>query len=236
MAYRMIAFFDNDGATQISGKTLDSILAGAADTPRKVGVKNVGTIALGAALRAEITTLDGDGASQLRIGVDTVTTGCPYGVTVTLSAPGASGVWSGTGTVTYKVTALTASGETMPSDGVAAAIDITTRTALVAWTTVPGATGYNVYRDDDLLATVAGGGSSSYVDDGSAAAGGSLPTANTSGGGAPTYGTYPAMGLGPIVLGALAVGQWAFFWLTRVVPSTADDTLNTRTAAIDVIE
>jgi hypothetical protein len=80
-------------------------------------------------------------------------------------------------TTTYRVTALNFFGESLPSAPISVAPGGGGNVTL-NWDDVPGATGYNVYRDDRLRATVT---DSTYFDNGGPATGPPPPTVNTTG-------------------------------------------------------
>jgi len=96
------------------------------------------------------------------------------------------------GTQSYRLTALGASGETLPSTAVTQATTGATSTVTLTWVAVTNATGYKIYGrtagSELLIATV--GVVTTYTDTGSLTPAGALPTSNTSlGGGTATYGT-----------------------------------------------
>jgi hypothetical protein len=98
-----------------------------------------------------------------------------------VATPSASGGTMSAGTRYYRVTALNAAGETIGSAEVSAVTTGATGSVSVAFATVPGATGYRLYRG-----TVSGqqtvyfaGGSSPIVDTGAAGTAGTVPTWNT---------------------------------------------------------
>jgi len=67
----------------------------------------------------------------------------PTGLVGTASSTGGS---LATGTYFYKVTALNANGETLPSNEIGVAVTGPTGSVSLTWGAVPGATGYRVYR------------------------------------------------------------------------------------------
>jgi len=103
----------------------------------------------------------------------------PY---IGISAPTISGVSrlsgaTGTQTISYKITSLTASGETLPSTAVTISnmpSDLTNTTIRLAWSTVSGASGllkgYSIYRglagEETFIATV-GSVATDFIDQGS---------------------------------------------------------------------
>lgn len=87
----------------------------------------------------------------------------------------------GAATYYYRVSAITAAGETLACAEVGLAIGATTGVDLT-WEAVPGATGYRVYGRDtgaELLIAEVSGTTLTYTDDGSLTPTGALPTANT---------------------------------------------------------
>jgi len=238
---KTLTFYDKDGVTEISARTLSDILSGTSDTPVKIGVKNSGSSALGAGLKCTIVKLgNNDGWSQLRIGRDVSTISPPWGLTAVVGSPAASGTWSEPDTVYYVVTALNAVGETIQSSEVQALIDDVTKKVTITWEQVTGATGYRLYRTTvlgvygaaSLVVENVGIDATSYIDDGSVTVTGTSPLANLSGGASPNYGTWPALSTVPLLIRALAIGQEVFIWIGRVVPVSVDDSMNPRIAGL----
>jgi hypothetical protein len=94
----------------------------------------------------------------------------------TQSAPvaGASGGVLASGTYYYVVSAMTASGETTPSNEQQVTVTGPTGEVTVGWTAIAGATGYNIYRGmssggEDTLVAHLSGAAASFVDTGAAA-------------------------------------------------------------------
>ena len=87
------------------------------------------------------------------------------------------------GTYSYRVTALNAQGETLPSAETSLVISAGPQGANVNWVAVTGASGYKVYGRstgaEQLLATV--GAVTTYLDNGSLTPSGAMPTVNTTG-------------------------------------------------------
>jgi len=104
----------------------------------------------------------------------------------------------------WKVTALSAYGETLGSNEVTANV-LPNGTQALSWTAVPGATGYKVYRgtaagaENALITTTT---SVAYTDTGTSGSAATLPTANTTGSPATTQ-TAP----GQVILVAQQVGD-----------------------------
>src|SRR5215471_3728773 len=186
---RAISFYMADGGTQIVGAdSLGDIVAGDTDTPVKCSVRNDGTEAFPSTITVG-TVGTNDGASQMRIGADSGTLSPPWGLGASVSSPGSGGVWGATGEYGVVVTAVNATGETTQSLEVVASVSDVTQKVTWSWTSVPGATSYNVYGRDpsattytspSLIALHTAG--TSVVDDGTAPAAGFPPAANTTGG------------------------------------------------------
>lgn len=87
----------------------------------------------------------------------------------------------------YKVSALNAAGETLPSGEQSQVTTGSTSTVTVNWAAVPGATSYRVYRGTAAGAEnvyfTAGAGATSFVDTGAAGTAGTPAAANTTGSG-----------------------------------------------------
>ena len=92
----------------------------------------------------------------------------------TISSVNRTGGGAGTFTYSYKVTTVTANGETTPSAAVSQTQNVSELTAsiylTVTWSAVTGAIGYNVYGTKDgrwyFMAYVEGNGTVTYVDNG----------------------------------------------------------------------
>jgi hypothetical protein len=240
-----MAWYDSDGITVLSTeKVLEIILAGATDTPRKFGLRSVGTAAVGPLRIAIDQEGDSDGYLMLRIGLDAGgSLGSPTGLLVSVGPSGMGGAWPAAATWFWAVSALSATGETAESFLVPGNVTATTCKPTVTWDAVPGSTGYRLYRTLDsttwpvnsLVASLAAG-ITTYADAGAAPGPGSPPEANTSGGGPPAYGTPPTLGVDPVVTPVLPVGAWAWVWVSRVVPSYTPPQTNPRRAALAVTE
>lgn len=132
------------------------------------------------------------------LGTDTVSANpaAPTGVAAVASASGGT---LGTATQFYKVTAVSATGETLPSSEVSAATTGPNASVKITWSEVPGAIGYNVYgrvtatelkilpATSPFVGAGAGfqvtvpGGVTQFVDTGAATPAGALPVSNTFG-------------------------------------------------------
>lgn len=207
----VVQYLDADGATVIASKTLPDAEAGVNQPANKFGVENIGSRAL-QNVQEVLQSAGGDGLSMSRVAQDTATVSRPYGAgtagapTGALSATGAGGVWGTTGQRGWKVTALSAIGETPGSKEVVVTVDDVTKKVTIAWTQTPNATGYKVYRTSTpgtygattLVATIGSGATISYVDDGTAATTGTPPAVNTTAGWTPTL----------VLSGSGAGGTW----------------------------
>lgn len=107
----------------------------------------------------------------------------PTGFTAT---PVVGGGTFAAGTFFWKITALTAAGETNGSAEATAAI-VLNGSANLAWTAVPGATGYKIYRSTatggssvspSLVTTVVSGATVAFTDTGAATTAGAVPATN----------------------------------------------------------
>lgn len=253
----LVNYYDKDGGTILTAKTLAQLLAGTTGTAQKFGVRNVGTRALGLAVsmpaaQLAIAAIAGsDGATRLRIKKDTATLSPPWSLAGALGAPGDGGVWGATGTYGWRLTATNATGETIASLEVTVNVDVTTKRVTLTWIQVTGATGYKLYRTptpgtyggSTLRTTIGSGATTQFIDDGSATSSGTPSTTNTTGGIAPNYGTPPAgldTSTAPFTIGqsdgTLAIGEAAFFWVNRVVPSNSAPAGNPRSANIALTE
>jgi hypothetical protein len=179
-----------------------------------------------------------------RIGLDVTTVLPPYGLALALSAAGAGGVWGATGLEYYVVTAYNGTGETTPCVEVGVNVDVVTKKVTVTWTPVAGATGYKVYRTttpgtygaSSLRDTVPGESSDEYVDDGDALSAGTPPSANTTAGAAPNYGTPPTLDVTPLAIGDLQIGQCVAYWVNWVISGGTAESGNPRQFTIDFVE
>ena len=89
------------------------------------------------------------------------------------------------GTYFYKVTTLTAAGESTPSTEVSQATTGSTSTVTINWTAVTNATGYKIYRgtatgaENKLITTIGSGSTVTFIDTGGAGTTATLPSTNT---------------------------------------------------------
>src|SRR3989304_2039452 len=141
---------DSDGVTQITAQAWANAVAGETQTAKKFGIQNIGTRTLGIPTFSNGVQLTNaqsgttDGYSMMRIGLHTATWSCPWNVTAVELA--GSGVWGAAQQYGWVVTALNATGETGPSIEVLFTVVTVGNRVTVAWTAVPGATSYKVYR------------------------------------------------------------------------------------------
>lgn len=235
-----VKHLDKTGGVQISSKNFADILAGASNTPEKFFVENNGDGTL-AGLIASIEAIGAnDGNTFIRFGTDTVTVGTPFGVLISLSGPGAGGVFAATGIHAYRITATNATGETTGSVEVQINVDDVTKKVSLNWTQPVGATGYRIYRtttpgsylDPSLLVVIGSGGTTAFTDDGSAVSAGALPSQNTTAGGGPGFGTPPVLGSTPLSIGDFEIGQQFIYFISLVVSAGTADLGNPRQAQI----
>lgn len=234
----LLKHYDKTGAVQLTGKNWADAYAGVTQTAEKFFVMNAGDRASLALQLALVQVGTNDGAAMLRCALDAVTVLPPYGLAAALSAAGDGGVWAATGMQYYVLTAYNATGDTVASLEVSAFVDVATKRVTLTWQPITGATGYKIYRTatageygaSSLRATINGGSTVTYVDAGAATGAGTPATTNTTAGPAPNYGTPPTLGTGPLAIGVLAVGQWAAYWINRVVPAGTSEVGNPRQA------
>lgn len=193
MAGPSVRHLNSDGFTTIPVMNWPDAFAGVTQRAKKFGAENNGDRVLGSSpgpassLQWEIDQIGtNDGSGMLRIGADTATLSPPYGLTAVLGPAG--GAYSATGTYGWKVSALNAVGETIGSFEATFNVTDTTKKVTLAWTTIPGATNYRIYRTSTpgtyvsptLIALV--GAVGTYDDTGSAASAGVPPSFNNTGG------------------------------------------------------
>jgi len=169
----------------------------------------------------------------------TANTTAGWALTPTLSGAGAGGVWAGTGVKFWTVVALDASGNQLAQSAEATlTVDDVTKKVTLVWAAITGAITYQVWRSTvsqtyttpALVATL--GVVTTYDDLGT----GALPGTLT---GAPTFGQPPAVGSfsqNPIVVGNIAIGQEAFFWVILEPPLGTPEAGNPRLALVIVKE
>ena len=128
----------------------------------------------------------------------------------------------------YEVTAVTSTGETIPSNVQSITTSAANQEVNLSWTPVAGATSYNIYRTaiagdfvDSLLATTFAG-TTNYTDLGNLASGTLLPTANlTAGGSLAANTTYYY-----VVTAVTATGQNIASGVQTVTTTAADQAVN----------
>lgn len=158
-----------------------------------------------------------------------------WALAAVLSAPGAGGVWSGTGVKFWTVVALDSAGNQLAQSAEATLnVDDVTKTVTLTWLAVTGAVTYQVWRatasqtytTPALVATL--GVVTSYIDTGTATVAGTLT-------GSPTFGVPPTSGAfsqNPIVVGSVAINQQEFFWVIVKPPLGTPEVGNPRLALI----
>lgn len=189
----LVQFFDSDGATSITSFTFPDIDAGLKSRPKKFGVLSRSDRTLNLVQQLIEAIVGNDGSTMVFHANDTVTLSPPYGANgppaISLSAAGAGGVFSATGTYGYKVTWTNANGETIGSFEATINVDDVTKKVTLTWNSAPaGATGAKVYRTNvpgtytspALRATL--GATNTYTDDGGALSAGAPPSTNTTAG------------------------------------------------------
>lgn len=232
----IIQFFDSDGVTGITTKALPDALAGAVQRPVKLGFISLSDRTLLNIQELIQAIVGNDGFGMVQIAADPVTLSSPWGLAASLSGAGAGGVWGSTGVRGYKITALSAIGESGPSSEVTINVDTTTKKVTLTWTQVPGATGYKIYRTDTpgtygattLRTTIGSGATVTFVDDGSATTPGTPPTQNTTAGWLVT----------PVLSAPGAGGIWPAtgpqFWRVVAYDATGAEIANTLEATLTV--
>jgi hypothetical protein len=151
--------------------------------------------------------------------------------TLAAAAPGGSGgTWSPTGNYYWKMTAVTAAGESTTSNEVTQNITTSTYSVVLTWTQVTGATGYKIYRGtstggENILVTTIGSGSTvTYTDTGSAGTSATPPVVNTAAIAAPSGLGVTGSGTG----GVLPAGTdyWVITGLTAQGETTKSNEVN----------
>lgn len=243
-----VAHFDKTGFTQITEKEWADAVAGINQAAEKFFLKNVGDRPLNAGTFSIVLDIDGDGDDQMRLADDdNDTLSPPWGPAeaapdVVVSA--GSGSWT-PGTYGVVVTARNSNGETNASAERTFVIANATDEALVDWEPVTGADDYRVYLTPtpgtygatSLRATVTAPTTQLNMTGNGGLASGTPPSANTTGGAAPDYGTEPAVfTTAARTVPALAEGQMWPYWVKRVVPLGTPEAGNDRTADLEYLE
>ena len=232
----LVQFFDSDGFTVISQRQLPDAFAGANQRPVKLGYISLSDRQLNNVQDLITAIVSNDGFSMVQFALDTVTLSAPWGFSGATGAPGAGGVWGSTGVRGYKITALSALGETAPSQEATVNIDVVTKKVTLTWVQVPGATGYRIYRTDTpgtygastFRVQIGSGATITFLDDGSATSAGTPPVQNTTAGWIVTP-TLSAPGAG---------GVWAAtgaqFWRVVAYDATGAEIANSLEATLTV--
>lgn len=198
---------------------------------RRVGLQNVGP----STLASVIGRLAQNGLSPAIAyplwAKDITALSCPFGVSATVSAAGAGGLWAATCVPYYRIVGVKGSGKTTGSIEVGGSIDVTTKALILNWTALPGSPDniliHRTFVPGDytslssFLVSLAGG-VTTYTDLGNVALGGTgFPLVNSTGGFAVApYGIPPASLLTTdISFGDLAPGQMVFYWEVPDVPT-----------------
>lgn len=211
----------SDGATQISSFLFPDVVAGKNSAAFKFAFESVSDRVLDD-VQIDIAAVgQNDGSTEVRTALDTTTLSHPYGVTTSLTAPGAGGAWVGTGTRGFRISALNVFGETIGSTEVLQNVDDTTKGVILQWTAVSGATGYKVYDTDtpgtypasSLRATL--GAVTIYTDLGGVRSAGVPPAANTTGG------FLTGLVLGAPGTGGVWVGTGVRYWRVGAFDNTS---------------
>jgi len=195
-------------ATNAQGETLASAEVSAAIVANGSAGLSWTAVSGAAGYRIYRTTTAGaEGTSPALVAATTATTYTDTGTATTAGAVAAANTATTSAPYFWKVTALSAYGETLGSNEVTANI-LPNGTQALSWTAVPGATGYKVYRgtttggENVLVATL--GNVSAYTDTGTVGVAMTPPTTNTTGSPATTQ-TAP----GQVILAAQQVGAAA---------------------------
>lgn len=172
-----------------------------------------------------------DGSATVAGTPATTNTTAGFNLAAVLSAPGAGGVWAGTGPQFWRVVGYDADGvEVANSFEATVNVDDTTKTVSLTWATITGASSIRVFRSQtsglytNALVTILGGGATNYIDTGTATGVGDLTTT-------PTFGIPPSITLNTAIAeGNIAIGQMYFFWVKLDIPVSTPETGNPRLA------
>jgi hypothetical protein len=226
------------GGAVIIADDWTNIVAGQLSQAEKFSAQNNGDRQLNGVNAAIGQVGSNDGLTFGRIALDTATISPPFGVD---GAPEAGAVaWGGLGENRYRLTAMTALGESQGSF-VELAVSLVNATDQIrlTWLKPPGATltGYKVYRSQrrgvaqtaQRIATISNPDTLEFVDTDQAGTAATAPPAtNTTAGGSPDYGTPPTLGAGPITLGDLKIGQAAHYWVNWLIGEAVSESGNER--------
>jgi len=195
-------------ATNAQGETLASAEVSAAIVANGSAGLSWTAVSGAAGYRIYRTTTAGaEGTSPALVAATTATTYTDTGTATTAGAVAAANTATTSAPYFWKVTALSAYGETLGSNEVTANI-LPNGTQVLTWAAVPGATGYRVYRgtaagaENVLVNTL--GNVVAYTDTGTVGVAATPPTTNTTGSPATTQ-TAP----GQVILAAQQVGPTA---------------------------
>ncbi len=178
------------------------------------------------------TTFVDDGSAVSSGAPPTANTTGGWVLGAVLSGAGQGGVWVGTGTRYWKVTAHDSAGvEIAQTTEISVNVDDVTKRVTLSWAAFAAAANFKVWRSTSqgnypspaLVATLASG-STAYADTGTATTTGALTTT-------PSYGLPPAVfGTAALSIGTLAIGQQSFFWVNRVIGVATPEAGNPRVA------
>lgn len=225
--------YSADGNIVITSLSWGNVNAGTSVTSRKFFIQNVGDRDLTGLVFDFVQVGSGDGFVYMKWAADTATLSCPWGFSATVVASG--GTIPAATTYYYRITGINATGETTGSIEKSATTAVLNSSILLQWTALPGSTGYKIYRTvtsgaygaSSLLVSTSG---VSYTDTGIATSSGTLPSANTTGGAGPAYGTPPTLGTSSITIGTLQVGRQWIYWVGITVGAAVTESGNPRYA------
>ena len=177
------------------------------------------------------------------VALDLITLSCPYNFAVTLIAQ--TTYLTPLETYYYVITAYNCNGETGPSTEIEVTVPDGSHTPKLTWTPILGADGYYIYRSIEsgnfvnaMITKIIGQSVSTFIDTGTPVGNQSVPSANTTAGGAPNYGTplIHANFYATIALGQVAPGQQKFFWKEVDAPLTISEVYNPRHCTLRISE
>ena len=206
-----------NGVDEISSNDFGEITVGSL-TPKKFAYFND----KGRVTTPDVSFIEQDGNDMddyMETVIDTATLSCPYGVAATLISTVTSLTIGST--YGYVMTSLSTLGESGPS--LEAVIGITSgHTPQLSWTAINTVSSYKIYRKlstdatwtNKLITSITSPTQSSYMDVGIPTTTGTVPSANTTAGSSPEYGTAPTSGYATTLdLGSIADGKQVFYWV-----------------------